>query len=227
MCPTIPTCAWAARSGLLRTIVCSVSPSQAWRTIGESVLPSRESTLSTCANSCSSTSLRLSAGAPPSVSSSGSRTCAINPSPELRPLATAGHEPRVGLGEHSPRVPTSFPSAPWPKVPPACRTRSDNDGRPRPGSARRGRTPCQIRPGTATTAPPSGLRSGARCVARTRPPARVAQRPQSLLASGSCCPLAGSPVGALLAKRDSELLFEHRDLVTQALVLLQQRPLAM
>ena len=73
MCPTIPTCAARARSGLLRTIVCSALPSHAWRTIGESVFPSRERTFRTCANSCSSTSRRLSAGASVSVVIDGRR----------------------------------------------------------------------------------------------------------------------------------------------------------
>ena len=58
----MPMLAPVARSGSLRTIVCNGSPSHAWRTIADSVLPSRASTFSVWANSGSITSRRLSDG---------------------------------------------------------------------------------------------------------------------------------------------------------------------
>jgi hypothetical protein len=60
MWPMIPMWVSVARSGALRTIVCSALPSQALRTTGERVLPSRESTFMTWANSDSTTRRRLS-----------------------------------------------------------------------------------------------------------------------------------------------------------------------
>ena len=76
----------AGADGVFLAIVCSVLPSHALRITGERVLPSRASTLRTCANSDSSTSRRLSrpsAGAPSPPS--GSRTSQIRPSPEDSP----------------------------------------------------------------------------------------------------------------------------------------------
>jgi hypothetical protein len=79
----IAMCAPVARTGDVLAIVCSGLPSHALRTTGESVFPSRASTLSTCANSDSTINRRLSCA--PLSPALGSRTSKINPSPLDRP----------------------------------------------------------------------------------------------------------------------------------------------
>ena len=71
MWPMIETCAPVAFVGLFLVRVPSRSPSQAWRIVGERVLPSLPITFSTLESSPSTTSRRLS-GSPESKTTSSS-----------------------------------------------------------------------------------------------------------------------------------------------------------
>src|SRR5450755_4621730 len=86
----MPMLAPGARSGSLRTIVCSGSPSHAWRTIADSVLPSRASTFSVCANSGSTTRRRLSEGAWPPGAAFASGRCRADQHDELIGVVAVG-----------------------------------------------------------------------------------------------------------------------------------------
>ena len=170
MCPTIPMCASRARSGLWRTIVWSGLPSHAWRTTGESVLPSRARTFRTWANSGSSTSRRLSSGASWSPSSVGSRTWAMRPSPEDRPVdMQLVDEGRVGVAERGfDVVPRRALAALARRPDEHDRTRSGSAVWLRPSSTRRDRRRRRRRRGTGQAVPSGAPRCAARSARRTR-----------------------------------------------------------
>ena len=82
------TCALVARAGAVRVRIASGRPSQAERSVGESVDISRLAAFSTEANSGSITSSRWSLM--PESWAVGSRTAQISPSPLLRPVRIRG-----------------------------------------------------------------------------------------------------------------------------------------
>ena len=86
MCPMIEMCALVARAGAVLVSSASGRPSQAERSVGDSVESSRPVDFSTVANSGSITSSRLSTA--PGSGPCGSRTAQISPSPLERPVVS-------------------------------------------------------------------------------------------------------------------------------------------